>query len=58
MDNKQILEKIQKELEKHPGDASWSCVECYHGNPCIDKQILKLAANQLYGIMNKENGNV
>ena len=38
-----IIAEINRRLTKHPGDAPWSCVECYHGRPCKDAQILRAA---------------
>lgn len=40
---KDILAEIKKRLVYHPGDAPWSCVECYHGRPCMDREILEAA---------------
>jgi hypothetical protein len=40
-------ERIRKELERHPGDAPWSCVECYHSRPCIEKVMLLAAQKEL-----------
>jgi hypothetical protein len=44
---KLALEKVNLELTRHPGDAPWSCVECYFGKPCVDKIIYKAAKKQL-----------
>jgi hypothetical protein len=38
-----LIREIHRRLEKHPGDAPWSCVECYHNKPCLDADILRLA---------------
>src|SRR5229473_3031818 len=38
-----VEREIAKRLEKHPGDAPWSCVECYHGRPCVERDILVAA---------------
>lgn len=40
-------ERIRRELLRHPGDAPWSCVECYHGRPCVDKVIYEAAQKEL-----------
>lgn len=37
----------KKELERHPGDAPWSCVECYHNRPCTKKIIYSAAVTHL-----------
>lgn len=41
-----VLAKIHRDLEYHPGDAPWSCLDCYHGRPCREREIL-LAARDL-----------
>ena len=48
--NKEIIKaEIQRRLELHPGDPPWSCIDCYYGKPCIDKEILKAAQQYLNG---------
>ena len=47
--NKEVLNEIERRLESHPGDAPWSCTECYHNRPCIDRKILEAAKRQLEG---------
>lgn len=42
-----ILAEVKERLRRHPGDAPWSCVECYHNRPCKDRQILKAAEANL-----------
>lgn len=42
-----LMNEILRRLERHPGDAPWSCVECYHGRPCIDSQILRAALSRV-----------
>ena len=44
-----VLKEIARRLEYHPGDAPWSCVECYPGRPCVDREILLAAKRQLEG---------
>lgn len=44
-----VLVKIERDLEYHPGDAPWSCLDCYHGRPCQEKEIL-LAARELISV--------
>jgi hypothetical protein len=44
---KSVKDVIKERLEYHPGDAPWSCVECYHGRPCVDRKILLLALQAL-----------
>ena len=39
---KQIKAEVEKRLQRHPGDAPWSCIECYHGRPCLEKEMLQL----------------
>jgi hypothetical protein len=39
--------EIKRRLERHPGDAPWSCIECYHNRPCKDRQILDMALRGL-----------
>jgi hypothetical protein len=39
----EIIARINKRLEAHPGDAPWSCTECYHGRYCADRAILTAA---------------
>lgn len=43
----EILAEINRRMEYHPGDAPWSCVKCYHNQPCVDREILILASKQL-----------
>lgn len=38
-----VKAEIERRLKSHPGDAPWGCVECYHGRPCIDREILMAA---------------
>ena len=42
-----IASVIEARLERHPGDKGWSCVACWHGEYCADKEILKLARDRL-----------
>lgn len=44
---KKALAEAEKELEKHPGDAPWSCVECYHGRPCTKALIYLYAVEAM-----------
>jgi hypothetical protein len=39
--------KIMSKLKYHPGDAPWSCVECYHGKKCVEKTILTYALSYI-----------
>lgn len=47
---KEIENIILRKLESHPGDAPWSCVKCYHNEPCIEAEILHLALKAIRGI--------
>ena len=47
MQRQQILDEINRRLKKHPGDAPWSCIECYHNKPCVEKEILMAAKAHL-----------
>jgi hypothetical protein len=38
-----VLKEVVRRLRAHPGDAPWSCVECYHSRPCKERQILEAA---------------
>ncbi|MBS0219182.1 MAG: hypothetical protein JSR91_00420 [Proteobacteria bacterium] len=42
-----LLVSISRRLEKHPGDAPWSCIDCYHGKACDEAQILRAAYREL-----------
>jgi hypothetical protein len=42
-----VLQEVERRLQRHPGDAPWSCVECYHGRPCVDRDILNAALRYL-----------
>lgn len=44
---RQALASVWDQLRYHPGDAPWSCVECYHGRPCVKRVILKAAEAEL-----------
>ena len=44
--HKAILE-AKTELERHPGDAPWSCVECYHNRPCTKQTIYEFALRSM-----------
>lgn len=46
MDKKLIIQEIKRRLERHPGDAPWSCIECYHCRPCVEKEILLAALKE------------
>lgn len=47
MDKETILKEIDRRMQRHPGDAPWSCIECYKGQPCVEKEILEAAKKQL-----------
>ena len=47
----EALRKVKAELTRHPGDAPWSCLDCYHNRPCIDKLIYKLAEKELENLV-------
>jgi hypothetical protein len=47
MTPRELLHEIDERLEHHPGDDPWCCWECYHGLPCIDREILQAARKQL-----------
>lgn len=44
---KELLQKAinraKSKMECHPGDAPWSCAECYYNRPCEDQVILSYA---------------
>ncbi len=43
----EVVKEIKRRLERHPGDSPWSCIDCYHNRPCIDKEILLAALANL-----------
>jgi hypothetical protein len=47
MNKTKIIKEIESRLEYHPGDAPWSCVECYHCRECVEKEILTAALKYL-----------
>jgi len=51
---KEAIKRINRSLERHPGDAPWSCVECYHNRPCVDRVILMAAKEKLEGALNAD----
>lgn len=55
MDDKKLLAealaKAKKELERHPGDAPWSCVDCYHGRDCSKKIIYRYAVKAIEAVL-------
>lgn len=42
-----VLTEINYRLQRHPGDAPWSCLDCYNNRPCVIREILLLAKAQL-----------
>ena len=48
------INEAKRELEKHPGDAPWSCVECYHNRPCTEQVILRYALSGMEEALRKK----
>lgn len=42
-----VVREIKRRMAKHPGDAPWSCTNCYHGRPCVERAILVAALKEL-----------
>ena len=45
--DKLVIKEIENRLIRHPGDAPWSCIDCYHNRPCMDKKVLVAALKYL-----------
>lgn len=47
----EALREVRRRLERHPGDAPWSCIECYHSRPCTERVILEAAEHELERVL-------
>lgn len=43
----ELLRTVRRRLMHHDCKEVWGCVDCYHGRPCVDRELLRAAGRDL-----------